>query len=132
MKQTEADIQKAIVEPGEFAALMVSIDQRDDIEHKHLKADAAMVKLLKALGYGAAMTIYEKRRNGMPSEADIQRAMTPEQFLDEMRHLALHEYGFGPLQKQHLEGDKLMCKLLTQLGYSEGVKIFQAMGKWYA
>lgn len=32
----------------------------------------------------------------------------------------------------HFEADILMCKLLTELGYDEGVKIFKNMFKWYA
>ena len=68
----------------------------------------------------------------MPSEKDVQRVMTPEEFLQEMGELALYEYGMGPLADQHLAGDRLMCKLLKELGYSEGVKVFVDMGKWYA
>ena len=68
----------------------------------------------------------------MPSEKDIQRAMTPEEFLQAMGELSLYEYGMGNLADQHLKGDRLMCKLLKQLGYSEGVKLFEDMGKWYS
>lgn len=32
----------------------------------------------------------------------------------------------------HARMDDLMCKKLSELGYHEGVKIFQAAEKWYA
>jgi hypothetical protein len=32
----------------------------------------------------------------------------------------------------HLEADDLMCQLLEELGYEEGVKIFKNAEKWYA
>ena len=31
----------------------------------------------------------------------------------------------------HYKADELMCELLTELGFGEGVEIFKEMGKWY-
>ena len=32
----------------------------------------------------------------------------------------------------HFKADGLLCHVLTQLGYGDGVKTFDEMGKWYA
>jgi hypothetical protein len=37
----------------------------------------------------------------------------------------------GGSEQGHEEADGLMCEVLTQLGYSGGVEIFEAMDKWY-
>ena len=33
--------------------------------------------------------------------------------------------------QRHIEADALMCSVLTQLGYGEGVLNFLTMEKWY-
>ena len=35
-------------------------------------------------------------------------------------------------ERTHAEADDLMCRVLEQLGYGAGIKIFDKMGKWYA
>ena len=32
----------------------------------------------------------------------------------------------------HYSADDLLCKMLDDLGYSEGVTVFKGMKKWYA
>ena len=54
--------------------------------------------------------------------------MTPEEFKKAMQKIddrGDKEYG-------HMEADELMCDLLEELGYGEGVDIFRQMSKWYA
>ena len=68
--------------------------------------------------------------------------MTPEEFANQMRELIdKHTHSttfFGKdtlyLDKEdcHDAMDGLMCKVLTQLGYGEGVDIFNDTPKWYA
>ena len=36
------------------------------------------------------------------------------------------------IEGAHSEADDLMCQLLEELGYEEGVKIFKNAEKWYA
>ena len=55
--------------------------------------------------------------------------MTPEQFKAEMAKIFSDP---NDTESCHEEADELMCKLLVTLGYSEGVRIFQDAGKWYA
>lgn len=57
---SEADVQRMLETPMEFAAAMVLIDQRGDIEAKHGQADALMCELLNALGYAQGVLIFEK------------------------------------------------------------------------
>ena len=53
--------------------------------------------------------------------------ITPKQFAERMRELIS-----GDEEAQHGSGDTLMEQVLTQLGYGEGVEVFQNMDKWYA
>ena len=53
--------------------------------------------------------------------------MTPEEFHDRM--IALET---GDEESDHARADDLMCQALTELGYQDGVKVFETMGKWYA
>lgn len=56
------------------------------------------------------------------------KEFSPKEFANEMRRLGeLNEPEIG-----HYKADKLMCELLTKLGYDEGVEIFKEMYKWYA
>ena len=54
--------------------------------------------------------------------------MTAEEFNKAMSALA----DSNDEEVSHREADKLMCRLLTELGYGDGVKHFEEMRKWYA
>ena len=57
--------------------------------------------------------------------------ITPEEFKEKMIYLnyeANHHDAEGP----HAMADDLMCEILSDLGYDEGVKLFQDMRRWYA
>ena len=56
--------------------------------------------------------------------------MTPEEFLDAMRQIVIDEG--DDFESSHGSADELMCKALRELGYHEGVEIFEKMEKWYA
>lgn len=62
--------------------------------------------------------------------------MTPKEFADEMRRITneeLHKHDpYWDTEQIHIEMDSLMCSVLEDLGYSEGVDIFEKMPKWYA
>lgn len=38
----------------------------------------------------------------------------------------------GDMEAGHSDADDLMCDVLEEMGFSEGVKIFREMDKWYA
>ena len=56
--------------------------------------------------------------------------MTPEEFEKEM--IVIRETNGDSPERFHYEADKLMCKILYQLGYGNGVKIFEDNEKWYS
>ena len=56
-----------------------------------------------------------------------KRVMTPEDFAERMRD----ERNSDP-ESGHIHADKLMCNLLSALGYGEGVEVFDSLDKWYA
>ena len=53
----------------------------------------------------------------------------PDGFADQMRQLA--DGGYDP-EGFHTNADNLLCSLLKNLGYTEGIKIFEMHTKWYA
>ncbi len=60
--------------------------------------------------------------------------MTPEEFLDEMKGLVIYKDGralYDP-ERVHVDADDLMCRVLRELGYSEGVDFFESLDLWYA
>lgn len=58
--------------------------------------------------------------------------MTPKEFEEKMNKISSTDPS-NPSSPQynHEEADNLMCELLKSLGYSEGVKVFENMTKWY-
>jgi 5'-deoxynucleotidase YfbR-like HD superfamily hydrolase len=54
--------------------------------------------------------------------------MTPEEFAEKMKEI---EISFDP-EKAHSKADDLLCAVLRELGYEDGIKIFEEMEKWYA
>ena len=59
--------------------------------------------------------------------------MTPEEFKNEMQKIS-NQLGKNHCDEEitHAEADDLMCNLLRELGYGEGVDVFEDMPKWYA
>lgn len=56
--------------------------------------------------------------------------MTPEEFKLKMQTI-LTEHENYP-ETCHYEMDKLMCEVLSDLGYEEGVKVFEDTERWYS
>ena len=57
-----------------------------------------------------------------------KRPMSPEEFCDRMKKI-LDDHD---LESAHSDADELMCEVLRQLGYGDGVKVFELADKWYA
>lgn len=56
--------------------------------------------------------------------------MTPKKFKQEMERISkLYK---GDQEAVHSHMDRLMCSTLRELGYDEGIDIFDAEPKWYA
>lgn len=56
--------------------------------------------------------------------------ITPEKFKYEMRKIR-EEFGDDE-EIAHSRMDKLMCMVLVELGFMDGVEIFDKQNKWYA
>jgi hypothetical protein len=54
--------------------------------------------------------------------------MTPKYFAEAMAEIAKN----GDTEAAHSQADDLLCLALEDKGFSEGVKIFREMDKWYA
>lgn len=55
--------------------------------------------------------------------------MTPEEFADKMGKIQPTER--GDTEIEHGLADDLLCLVLEELGYGEGVRVFEEMDKWY-
>lgn len=58
--------------------------------------------------------------------------MSPKEFEEKMKELEQDEDENGDTEEVHRCMDDLMCKVLSELGFGEGVKIFYRTYKWYA
>ena len=58
---------------------------------------------------------------------DEEEPITPEMFAEQMRIFATDD----DEEMRHISADRLMIKVLEQLGFKEGTEIFNSMGKWY-
>jgi hypothetical protein len=56
--------------------------------------------------------------------------MTPEEFKEKMAKIT-KEYELDE-EVGHIKMDRLICEVLNELGYHEGIKIFEEFPKWYA
>ena len=60
--------------------------------------------------------------------------MNPEEFAEKMKELSERQSKWGGCDTEwnHTDMDELMCSVLSDLGYGEGVEIFRNTYKWYA
>ena len=54
--------------------------------------------------------------------------MTPEEFKYQMLRAA----NTPDTELSHIRADELMCEILEELGYGEGIFVFRDMAKWYS
>lgn len=69
-------------------------------------------------------------------DEDNNEPLTPEEFRDKMQslhdELENSERECLDMEEIHIIMDGVMCSLLEDLGYGEGVEIFLDTPKWYA
>jgi hypothetical protein len=58
--------------------------------------------------------------------------MSPEEFKVAMQALIVEEENDSDTEETHYKADKLMCDILEELGYGDGVALFNKLHKWYA
>lgn len=58
--------------------------------------------------------------------------ITPKEFKEEMQKLE-ELYGNGKDEEEfHIEADHLICKVMANLGYYDGIRIFERNSKWWS
>lgn len=65
--------------------------------------------------------------------------MTPEEFKTHMENISKDVMELDDqnpdmpsmIEAAHIKADELMCEILTDLGYGEGIEIFKKMEKYY-
>jgi hypothetical protein len=57
-------------------------------------------------------------------------SMKPEQFKQLMEQYKVES--ISDPESAHSKADQLMCRILDELGYGEGVAVFEEVEKWYA
>lgn len=59
---------------------------------------------------------------------ELEKEFSAKGFTNEMRRIARE----NDTEMTHIYMDELMCKLLRELGYGDGVDIFEETNKWYS
>lgn len=68
--------------------------------------------------------------SGISYEYPDDRVVTPEEFFNIMKKI--HDNDKGYEENWHADMDNLMCRVLTDLGYGDGVDVFYDTDKWYS
>lgn len=64
-----------------------------------------------------------------------EKVMTPAEFAEAMEDIRNYESGHGigyDKEVRHVSMDNLMCNVLRQLGYGEGIDLYEQTSRWYA
>lgn len=61
---------------------------------------------------------------------ELEKEFSAKGFANEMRRIDRNNK--NNQEMAHILADELMCKLLRELGYGEGVDIFEKMDIWYS
>lgn len=73
----------------------------------------------------------QARHERQQAELDALPKFSPEWATLKMRMLIPAEGGYDE-EIIHRSADRLLCEILTHLGYGEAVRIFEDADKWYA
>lgn len=84
----------------------------------------------------AKKTSEEDAKEDDISESSDNHTMTPEEFAKKMKkisdNLKYQNDAYYDEEDAHMQMDDLMSDLLRQLGYGEGIDIFENTNKWYS
>lgn len=58
--------------------------------------------------------------------------MTPEEFFVRMKEIVERDAKEGDHEMTHIARDEVMERVLTELGYGEGLKLFDRVTMWFA
>ena len=89
-----------------------------------LRVDLPTIKIYNSEYSFDGKPVYDEISTG-PSD----NVMTPEEFASKMKEIASNR---DDIELCHKLADNLMMELLSSLGYSEGVNVFDQMDKYYS
>lgn len=127
-KDTAEDVNNGFVQAIQ-KAVNFYVDKRE-IE-KALKYDRDQYDK----GYADALKdLKTTSQTGLFYSPKTLEKITPKEFYEKMKALSdsTDSDEYIDLEYAHEDMDDLMCKVLTLLGYGEGVKVFKDTPKWYA
>lgn len=82
--------------------------------------------------YDACNAIYADNQMYDLTECEHRLSVTtPDQFTKDMIAIR-EEFGEHDEEVCHIRMDVLMSRVLTELGYGDGIKVFDETKKWYA
>lgn len=73
---------------------------------------------------------YKVQPKAKKTKAKKEKPLTPDEFLGHI--MSLKGKYDGDTEAFHAAADDLLCKVLRQLGYKEGIEVYKETEKWYA
>jgi hypothetical protein len=58
--------------------------------------------------------------------------MKPEEALAKLKQITESQQCYGDTESEHAEADKILCSLISHLGYPEIAAEFDSLIKWYS
>jgi len=75
----------------------------------------------------------EQKEKNLGGMILMNKVMNPEEFKKKMKEIQIeYECITHDTEEVHIKMDKLMCEVLENLGYKEGIEIFNNTPKWYS
>lgn len=98
----------------------------------------ALLEAKQGIGLSKPYTDADKMFDDILTEL-LDVTMTPEEFKTHMQKISKNIMELDDLdtdmpsmiEDAHIKADELMCEILTDLGYGEGIEIFKKMEKYY-
>lgn len=103
-------------------------------EQKHSETTQAIRDAKQGIGLSKSYTDVNEMFDDI-----LNVTITPEEFKKRMNELSKNVMELDDqnpdmpsmIEKAHVQADELMCQILTDLGYEEGIDLFKKMEKYY-
>ena len=63
--------------------------------------------------------------------AESLQALVDEREEKLQQQQATYSKAYVPIEDWHSAADEILCKMLVELGFEEGVAVYRSMDKWY-
>lgn len=103
-------------------------------EQKHSETTQAIRDAKQGIGLSKSYTDVNEMFDDI-----LNVTITPEEFKTHMQKISKNVMELDDqnqdmpsmIEKAHIQADELMCQILTDLGYGEGIDLFKKMEKYY-